>query len=127
MFVGPVDVTIIKVRDGDSVDVVAHVWPGHDVRVSIRLRNIDAPELRARCDDELQMAKAARERLSVLLASGKAQLRDVSGGKYYGRVLARLVTSDGRDVQELLLREKLVRSYSGGKRTSWCGEKLAAR
>ena len=122
---GPVDVTIIKVRDGDSVDVVAHVWPGHDVRVSVRLRSIDAPELRARCDDELKLAKAARDRLAGLLIAGRAQLRDISGGKYYGRVLARLVTADGQDVQNILLREKLVRAYSGGKRAGWCGDDLA--
>lgn len=120
--VGPVDVTIIKVRDGDSVDVVAHVWPGHNVHVSVRLRNIDAPELRAGCEDELRLAKAARERLRGLLESGKATLRDVSGGKYYGRVLARLVTSDGRDVQDQLLQENLVRPYAGGKRAGWCAD-----
>ena len=64
---GPIFADVVRVRDGDSVEVVAHVWPGHDVRVSIRLRGIDAPELRARCGPEKIKAIAARARLVQLL------------------------------------------------------------
>ncbi|MEM1316831.1 MAG: thermonuclease family protein [Pseudomonadota bacterium] len=127
IYAGPIPATVVKVRDGDSVDVIAHVWPGHDVRVSIRLRGIDAPELRARCDEERIKAISARDRLQALLASGKARLRDVSGGKYFGRVLSRIEAMDGRDVQSALLSEGLVRPYRGGKRESWCGDDLALR
>lgn len=119
MIVGPVLAHVVRVRDGDSVDVMAQVWPGTQISVSVRLAGIDAPELRARCGREKRMALAARDRLVVLLSDGPVHLEAVRGGKYFGRVLARVLV-DGRDVQDVLLREKLVRRYKGGKRAGWC-------
>lgn len=124
---GPVAAQVVKVRDGDSIDVIARVWPGHDVRVSIRLRGIDAPELKARCAEEKSKALAARKRLRDLLASGAVRLMQISGGKYFGRVLARVETEAGLDVQEILLAEKLVRPYRGRKRQSWCKQSAELR
>ena len=122
---GPIFADVVRVRDGDSVEVVAHVWPGHDVRVSIRLRGIDAPELRARCGPEKIKAIAARARLVQLLGGKPIRLLKISGGKYFGRVLARVMNSKGVDVQQVLLKEKLVMPYRGGKRSSWCPGKIA--
>lgn len=121
---GPVFADVVRVRDGDSVDVIAYIWPGHQVRTSIRLRGIDAPELRARCDKEKRLANEARERLVQLLSGGRIQLTGISGGKYFGRVLARIKNHRGQDVQQVLLKENLVRRYSGGKRKSWCLKNL---
>jgi len=119
---GPVEADVLQVRDGDSIDVLAHVWPGHDVRVSIRLRGIDAPELKARCLREKALAIVARERLVELVGEGRVRLTRISGGKYFGRMLAQVETLDGVDVQKLLLREGLVRPYRGRKRKTWCAE-----
>jgi len=121
---GPVFADVVQVRDGDSVDVIAHIWPGNDVHTSIRLRGIDAPELRAQCDQEKRLANEARERLAQLLSGGQIQLTGISGGKYFGRVLARITNHRGQDVQQILLKENLVRRYSGGKRKSWCLKNL---
>ena len=37
----------------------------------VRLRGIDAPELKARCRAERDMAEAARDALTAILAEGK--------------------------------------------------------
>ncbi|MEE9313870.1 MAG: thermonuclease family protein [Rhizobiaceae bacterium] len=124
---GPVEADVIRVRDGDSIDVVAHVWPGHDVNISIRLLGIDAPELKGRCKVEKQRALVARDRLIELLAGGSIQLTKISGGKYFGRMLARVRTVEGLDVQQILLREGLVRRYAGRKRQSWCPQRAAKK
>ena len=122
LIVGPVDADVVRVRDGDSIDVVAHIWPGQDVRVSVRLRGIDAPELNARCLYEKQLAVLARDKLNDIVRSGKIHLHQISGGKYFGRVLGRVISQSGDDAAKILLKTGLVRRYQGRKRTSWCPE-----
>ena len=117
---GPIFADVEKVRDGDSIVVRAHIWPGHRVSVSVRLRGIDAPELRAKCPNEKRMALEAKHAVERLVGVQQVKLFGVSGGKYFGRVLARVVTHDGVDVAHHLLQHKMVRKYKGGKRSSWC-------
>ena len=113
---GPVTATVVRVIDGDTVIVDALTWPGHSVRVSVRLLGIDAPEIRSRCAAVREAGYRARARLSALVGeAGTVQLKDIRGGKYYGRVLAAIIT-ENRDVSSVLLADGLVQPYSGGKR-----------
>ena len=59
---------VVRVIDGDTFEARVRVWPGLDVNTKVRLRNIDAPELHARCADELGKAQAARAALEAMLA-----------------------------------------------------------
>ena len=120
VILGPVLADIVKVRDGDSVDVVAHVWPGTDIRVSVRIRGIDAPELRGKCVGESALAQQSRSRLQELLAGGPVSLSKISGGKYFGRVLADMFTETGHDVGVEMLKSGHARPYQGRRRQSWC-------
>jgi hypothetical protein len=70
-FAGPVEARVISVLDGDTFLAEARVWPGHTVRVNIRIRGIDAPEKRARCTAERAAAQAAREALHALIGEGR--------------------------------------------------------
>lgn len=117
---GPVSAQLVRVVDGDTIAVRARIWPDHTVETLVRLAGIDAPEIRGRCAGEIAQAERAKTRLQALLAGARLQLFDVHYGKYAGRVVARVVTEDGRDVAALLLAEKLVRAYRGGRRESWC-------
>ena len=121
---GPVLADVIKVRDGDSIEVVAHVWPGTDVKVSVRIRGIDAPELRGKCPAEIELAERSREKLQRLVGNGQLELSRIGGGKYFGRVLADVITASGDDVGVEMLRSGHARPYRGEKRESWC-EKIA--
>ncbi|UIJ71852.1 thermonuclease family protein [Aurantimonas sp. HBX-1] len=127
---GPVEARVIKVRDGDTVEVEAFVWPMQAVQVAVRLQGIDAPEHRGKCDAEKAAAARATERLAALLGDGPVTLADISGDKYFGRVLATLSTADYPDLGKILLREGLVAPYGGGKRRDWCvgaaGQDLSA-
>lgn len=118
---GPIAVDVVKVRDGDTVEVEAHIWPQQTVRVAVRLRGIDAPELRAKCGGEKTAALAAKARLAALLATGGVTLSNVSGDKYFGRVLAEMSAGGEPDVGRRLLREGLVVPYGGKARRDWCG------
>lgn len=117
---GPVEAIIERVIDGDTVVAVAHVWPGHSVRVSIRIRGIDAPEMRSRCAAERSAGQAARQALARLLESERVLVRNIGADKYYGRVVADLVLPDGRHVAETLLADRHVRPYGGGERVAYC-------
>lgn len=121
LFRGPVEARVLEVLDGDTFLAEAIVWPGHAVRVNVRIRGIDAPEMKARCAAERLVAEKARDALAVLFHQGEVAISNISGAKYYGRVLADVTTADGRAVAPLLLGEKLVRPYDGGRRAPWCG------
>jgi micrococcal nuclease len=114
---GPVLARIVRVIDGDTLLVDAHPWPGHAVRVSVRLRGIDTPERRSKCSRERLAADSARIELERLVAGySTVKLVNVSGGKYYGRVLADLKVGK-RDVAAAMLESGLAIPYKGGKRT----------
>lgn len=117
---GPVAARVVKVRDGDTVEVEAFIWPMQSVHVAVRLRGIDAPEHRGGCGAEKAAAQVATDRLTQLVGGGNVTLTGISGDKYFGRVLASLSASDGSDVSAQLLREGLVVRYEGGKRRDWC-------
>nr|WP_246368355.1 thermonuclease family protein [Aurantimonas endophytica] len=127
---GPVEARVIKVRDGDTVEVEAFVWPMQAVQVAVRLQGIDAPEHRGKCDAEKAAAAKATDRLSALVGGQSVTLAEISGDKYFGRVLATLSTADHPDLARVLLREGLVAPYGGGKRRDWCigadGQDLSA-
>lgn len=117
---GPVAARVVKVHDGDSFSVDALVWPGTVVSVAIRVRGIDAPELRSKCPHERWLAERAREMLARRLSRGQIRLSNIDGDKYYGRVLADVVLDDGTDLAKALLENRSVRPYGGKKREGWC-------
>lgn len=120
MFTGPVEASVLSVIDGDTVAVEAHIWPGQTLRVSVRIRGVDAPELRGRCAAERRAAQRSRTALIGLVGTGRVRLVDISGDKYFGRVIADLVLPDGRHASATLLGEGLARAYAGAARRSWC-------
>ena len=121
VFRGPVEAMVVEVLDGDTFLAEASVWPGQTVRVNVRIRGIDAPEMKARCEAERAAALRARDALASLFGNAPVAISNIAGAKYYGRVLADVTTSGGDAVASVLLGEKLVRPYAGGRRAGWCG------
>ena len=119
---GPVAAQVLRVIDGDTIEVSARIWLRQEITIHVRLLGIDAPELsRARCPSEKERAEAARDRLADLVGAGPVRLFDIDDGKYADRVLAHVRTQTGSDIGETLLREGLARPYIGGRRQDWCG------
>jgi len=121
LFRGPVEARVVEILDGDTFLADALVWPGHTVRVNVRIRGIDAPEMKSGCAAEAAAARRAREALTELLEGGPVTVSNISGAKYYCRVLADVTAADGSEVAARLVKGRLVRDYAGGKRESWCG------
>lgn len=124
---GPVTARILKVRDGDTAEVAAYVWPGQTVYVAVRLHGIDAPEHRGKCASEKAAAQAAQDRFAALVAAANNEvtLTAITGDKYFGRVLADMRAGD-RDVARTLLNEGHVAPYDGKARRSWCSPDASA-
>jgi micrococcal nuclease len=100
------------VVDGDTV------WLDGE---KIRLVNIDAPEVKARCNAERQRANAATRELAALLHSQPIRVHR-RGEDRYGRTLADLATPAG-DVGDILVRRDLAVTWRGRREPveTWCG------
>ena len=87
----------------------------------IRISNIDAPEMNARCDKELDLARAATQKLRSLV-TGQDLIIEAEGNDRYGRLLARVSTSSG-DVGEALVNSGFAVRWQGRKAdvSTWCG------
>ena len=97
-----------------------HLAPGQDVMTRIRLRGIDAPELKASCAEELRLAEAATTALRDFLRQGEVAVTNIGPDKYQGRVVADVATKRTGNVSAALLAAGHVRSYNGGHRNGWC-------
>lgn len=85
----------------------------------VRVMGLDAPEMHGRCPRESNLARAARDRLSELIARGVRI--EPHGRDRYGRLLAVVRESHGRDVAAILISEGFARPYDGhGRRAPWC-------
>ena len=116
------DVKVIKVVDGDTVDVDIDLGFGvtlTDERV--RIMGIDTPESRTRDKVEDLFGEAAKERLKVLMKDGGKLIttEDRKGedmkGKF-GRILGDFRIGDGRKVTDILIEEGHAVAYFGGSK-----------
>lgn len=114
----PVDV--IRTIDGDTFVARVHQLEGRDLVTRVRLRGIDAPELKASCREELGKAEVATDALRGLLGQGGVTIYNIGPDKYQGRVVADVATKHTASVSAALLAAGHVRSYNGGHRSGWC-------
>lgn len=117
-----VAVDVIRTIDGDTFEARVHIEPGLILNTRIRLRGIDAPELKAACAQELQMAEAATAALRGWLGEGGVTIFNIGPDKYAGRVVADVATRRTGNVSTAMLGAGYVRSYSGGHRDGWCAD-----
>ena len=114
-------VNIIKVVDGDTVDVDIDLGFGiwlKDERV--RLMGIDTPESRTSDKVEKVFGLAAKARLSSLLGVDAILETQVHKGENmkgkFGRILGNFTTTNGEHCADVLLREGHAVAYSGGSK-----------
>jgi endonuclease YncB( thermonuclease family) len=111
---------VIRTIDGDTFEARVQLAPGRDVMTRVRLRGIDAPELKAACPEELRLAEAATDALRELLRQGDVAISNIGPDKYQGRVVADVATRQTGNVSAALVGAGHVRSYNGGHRIGWC-------
>ena len=113
-------VEVIRVIDGDTFEAQVHLWPRLEMTTRVRLRGIDAPEMKGACFEESRMAEAATEALRAQLADGDVAIFSIGPDKYNGRVVADAATRRTPSVSNALLASGYARQYQGGRRGGWC-------
>ena len=125
--------TIVRVIDGDTVDVEIDLGFGiimADERV--RIMGIDTPESRTSDKVEKLFGKAAKARLQELLGETSILRTQINKngedmkGKF-GRVLGDFVAKDGRMVTEVMTEEGHCVPYTGGSKEETHAAHLANR
>lgn len=118
---GPVPADILRVVDGDTLHVRAHIWPGHSVEVMVRLEGVDAPEIhRPDCSLEHALAKQAKTEIETI-TDKSVTLHNIHLGKYAGRVVAEARLPNGVVLADHLVEKGL--AYLDTSRRSWCTAK----
>lgn len=115
-------VRVAHIIDGDTfVGDVILADKTEVISVKVRLRNVDTPEIHGNCESETRRALYAKQRLAELIPVGSTiEIDNIKNDKYAGRIDANVYDSAKRDVGNVLVKEKVGRAYSGGKRQSWC-------
>jgi micrococcal nuclease len=116
------DVTVIKIVDGDTVDVDIDLGFGVTLKDErVRIMGIDTPESRTRDKVEDLFGEAAKARLGQLMTNGGKLIttEDKKGedmkGKF-GRILGDFRIEDGRKVTDILIEEGHAVAYFGGSK-----------
>jgi len=103
--------TLLRVHDGDTFYVNINSFPpllGNDI--GIRIRGIDAPEIKSKVDAECKRALMAKHvASSSLYGAKKIVLKNLTRGKYF-RLIAD-VYFDGVNLAGVLLGKGLVDRY----------------
>lgn len=109
--------------DGDTIYVAIPGLPGEIANMSVRVRGVDTPEIRGKCESEKQLAKQARDYARQRLRSARSvEFCEPEWGRYGGRVVAS-VRVDGNPLDLELIARGLARPYDGKtKRAPWCQE-----
>ena len=116
------DVTVIKVVDGDTVDVDIDLGFGVTLKDErVRIMGIDTPESRTSDKVEDLFGEAAKARLKELMYGGAKLIttEDKHGedmkGKF-GRILGDFKMPDGRKVTDIMIEEGHCVPYFGGSK-----------
>lgn len=112
---GPVEAELLSVIDGDTILVNAQPWPQHTIAVLVRIRGIDAPEMKSKCETSRRAALRAKQALAHF-ADGRIRLTNISGDKYFGRIVADVTVDDNTDIASAMIGSGLARAYDGGRK-----------
>lgn len=126
---------LVDVHDGDTITVIAEVFPLKIMKFHVRLTGVDAPELISNDPRLKELAQKARMRV-VSLLTGKNETQTRTRSELitflqkdvhlvnvcchemdkYGRVLAEVYKDSNPHVGLVLLQEGLAIPYRGGKK-----------
>lgn len=88
--------------------------------LSIRVRGIDTPELRGKCESEKVKAREAKAFMNTLLQGQIVTVVPYSWDKYGGRFVADVYDSKHVKIADIMIQSGHARPYSGGAKSSWC-------
>jgi micrococcal nuclease len=81
---------VVRVIDGDTIDVRVELWPGLQAIYAVRVRGIDSPEVRrVKCEEERIWGEEAKAQVEKLYDVGSLiRIENVERDPFFGRVVA---------------------------------------
>ena len=119
------DVKIVSVYDGDTFKVnLPCGYPIFCSNISVRVKDIDTPEIKTANKCEKAAAKRAKKLTQDFLSGDNIILRNCERDKYF-RLLCEvknILFGEEIDLSKLLLKNKLAYKYFGGTKQeiNWC-------
>jgi len=115
------NVVFVKNHDGDTLTVSIPGYPdiiGRDI--PIRVRGIDAPEIKGICDEEVLLAVEAKRFVNIeLTGASKIDIVEIGRDKYF-RIDGDVVY-DGKSLRKEMLDRGYAHPYDGGTKINhWC-------
>lgn len=115
-------VKFVKNYDADTITVdIPGVHPLIGDNISVRVSGIDAPEIKGHLPCEKEASRNAKRLVENVLENAKRiDLVNVQKDKYF-RILADVMI-DGKNLKDLLLKNRLAYQYEGGtkEKRNWC-------
>jgi endonuclease YncB( thermonuclease family) len=112
---------VVDIYDGDTFYIRMDGLPPELSRIGVRVRGVDTPEMRGKCEFEKRNAAGAKLYTTrmIRLAGNKVTLTNLKWDKYGGRVDADVYVN-GRNLAQDLIMQSYARPYVGGARKGWC-------
>lgn len=121
-------VKYIRNYDADTITFdIPGVHPLIGDKIAVRVRHVDAPEIKGKGPCEKEAARTAKRLIENQLKNAKRiDLQNVDKDKYF-RLLADVVV-DGRSLADILRKNHLALAYEGGTKehVNWCRRPAAA-
>ena len=97
---------VVKVIDGDTMDVVVDLGFNMTFKIRLRVMNIDTPEVfKPTSQAEAQHGSAASGRAKELLMDKDIVIQTYKDASVYNRYSAKITMSDNRDFAEVMVKE----------------------
>lgn len=108
---------VLKVYDGDSFTIACKPNNCDDnfYKYSIRIKDIDCPELRSNNEKEKRVAKLAKKLLHEKIFDKIVFLKNIEFDKYAKRIVAD-VYFDNIKISDIMIENGLAVEYDGGKK-----------
>lgn len=117
---------VIRVIDGDTIEIADN----KGTKQTVRLLGIDASEIAHGTQAVEPYSDEAKKFLEALIVNKKIELQfDTNKADVFGRMLA-FVFTEGKDVQQMMLREGLARVYlrsPSSRESEYLGYEMEAR
>lgn len=104
---------IVKVVDGDTVDIVLDLGFGIFTKQRLRLKGIDTPETLTKDEVERKFGNEAKEFVSIWTINQKSLRVKTFKDDKYGRLLAELFGDDDVCLNTILVEKGYAWSYDG--------------
>lgn len=108
---------VVKVVDGDTIHVASPLGTSW-YKFSVRVLGVDTPEIHSKDQKERDAAYLAKKFVVEHCLHKRVTFCEHVREKY-GRVCAKVILPDGRDLAKVLIKENLGNPYSGGTKIAF--------